>query len=97
MIPQLDFEEIKDKRKHKKQRKYDPDLELTFATFCKLMGFNEINLIIEETPSFLIEPTEQKKKKRSNSLGLPSYVPGKDQMSADPKLTRMNSKQATNE
>ena len=39
-----------------KKRLYDPDLELSFHDFCILMGYDVLNLIQEESPSFLLEP-----------------------------------------
>ena len=36
-----------------KKRMYDPNIELTFTNFCQLMGFDLMNLIEEEQPSFI--------------------------------------------
>jgi len=36
-----------------KKRKYDPNMELSFSDFCKLMGYDEMKLIIEETASLI--------------------------------------------
>ena len=40
------------------------------------MGFDVLNLITEEIPSFLLE-ADSPQRKRSNSMNLPSYVPTK--------------------
>ena len=61
------------KRSHK-ERKYDPNMEMSFAEFCRLMGFDIMKLIQEEQPS-LVEAAPQGQRKRSNSMSLPSYVP----------------------
>lgn len=54
-----------------------------------LMGFAEVNM--EEPASFLGEPG--KKKKRSNSLGLPSYVLVKEAATAAVADLQSDSKQ----
>ncbi len=62
-----------DKKKRRSSRKYDPDLELTFQDFCKLMSFAEMKIMTAEKPS--LEPGSIPIK-RSSSMRLPSYVYG---------------------
>ena len=51
----------KEGKRSKPKRLYDPNLELSFYDFCILMGFDVLNLITEETPSFLLEPEQPEK------------------------------------
>ena len=44
------------RQKKKTKRLYDPHLELSFHDFCILMGFDVLNLITEEKPSYLEQP-----------------------------------------
>ena len=57
----------------KKSRKYDPNLQLSFPVFCRLMGFNAQQLGTGEDNSAL-DFDHKIKRQRSNSLRLPSFV-----------------------